>query len=206
MPNQDGTGPMGDGPRGRGLGPCAQGRAGRRRGGGQRGYMSGGGGLGAGFGPGRGGRQGWADGTGEMPIRPPQPSAVPPIQEDASQTALQQDKIAVSSQGPGLDDRVDPRFGRAAGFVIVDPQTMEFTYLDNLAARDMASGAGIQAAETVARSGARIVLTGQVGPKAQQVLSAADIQVVEDLGGLTVRKVVTRFRDDDAKTTDPVLG
>ena len=83
---------------------------------------------------------------------------------------------------------------------------MEFTYLDNLAARDMGSGAGIQAAETVARSGARIVLTGQVGPKAQQVLSAADIQVVEGLGGLTVREVVTRFRDDDAKTTDPVLG
>ena len=141
-----------------------------------------------------------------MLIRPPQPSPVPTDRDDPSQTALQQDKIAVSSQGPGLDDPVDPRFGRAAGFVIVDPQTMEFTYLDNLAARDMASGAGIQAAETVARSGARIVLTGQVGPKAQQVLSAADIQVVEDLGGLTVRKVVTRFRNGEAKTTDPVLG
>jgi len=196
MPRQDGTGPMGSGPRGRGLGPCAQGRGGRRRGGANpEEYMTNG-----------GGERGSVDGAGEMPVRAPQQSAEPLIREDPSRAPPQPDKIAVSSQGPGLDDRVDPRFGRAAGFVIVDPQTMEFTYLDNLAARDMASGAGIQAAETVARSGARIVLTGQVGPKAQQVLSAADIQVVEDLGGLTVRKVVTRFRNGEAKTTDPVLG
>jgi len=35
-------------------------------------------------------------------------------------------KIAVSSEGPTLDSPVDPRFGRAAGFVIIDPETMAF--------------------------------------------------------------------------------
>ena len=141
-----------------------------------------------------------------MPVRPPQPSAVLPIHDDALQATLQPDKIAVSSHGPGLDDLVDPRFGRAAGFVMVDPQTMEFTYLNNLAARDMGSGAGIQAAETVARAGARVVLTGSVGPKAMQVLAAANIRTVEDVGNLTVREVVTRFKNDEAKTTEPALG
>ena len=192
MPRLDGTGPTGDGPRGRGQGRYAQGRGGRRRGGtNQGGYMTGG-----------VGQRGWLDGVGEAPVRPPQSPTVPTVQDDAPQIAHRQNKIAVSSQGSGLDDRVDPRFGRAAGFVIVDPQTMEFTYLDNLAARDMGSGAGIQAAETVARSGARVILTGHVGPKAQQALSAADIQVVEGLGDLTVREVVTRFRNGDAKTAD----
>ena len=33
-------------------------------------------------------------------------------------------KVAVSSEGPGLDSQVDPRFGRAGGFVIVDMETM----------------------------------------------------------------------------------
>ena len=33
-------------------------------------------------------------------------------------------RIAISSAGPDLDGPVDPRFGRAAGFVIVDPDTM----------------------------------------------------------------------------------
>ena len=33
-------------------------------------------------------------------------------------------KVAVSSEGPGLESQVDPRFGRAGGFVIVDMDTM----------------------------------------------------------------------------------
>ena len=41
------------------------------------------------------------------------------------------EKIAVSSEGPDMDARVDPRFGRAAGFIIIDPDTMAFEYVDN---------------------------------------------------------------------------
>ncbi|MBU1611472.1 MAG: DUF134 domain-containing protein, partial [Proteobacteria bacterium] len=37
--------------------------------------------------------------------------------------------IAITSEGPGLESRVDPRFGRAAGFVIVNTETMETEYL-----------------------------------------------------------------------------
>ena len=29
-------------------------------------------------------------------------------------------KVVVSSQGPNMDSQVDPRFGRAKGFVVVD--------------------------------------------------------------------------------------
>ena len=34
-------------------------------------------------------------------------------------------KVAISSEGPGLESLVDPRFGRAGGFVIVDMDTMQ---------------------------------------------------------------------------------
>ena len=37
---------------------------------------------------------------------------------DAKENTMQ--KIAISSEGPTLDDLVDPRFGRAGGFVVVD--------------------------------------------------------------------------------------
>ncbi len=107
---------------------------------------------------------------------------------------LKMAKIAVSSEGPALEDRVDPRFGRAAGFVIVDPQTEGLQYLDNGASQTLARGAGIQAAELVANSGAKVVLTGYVGPKAFQALAAAGIQVGQDLGGLTVGQALERFR------------
>jgi predicted Fe-Mo cluster-binding NifX family protein len=103
-------------------------------------------------------------------------------------------KIAITSEGPTLDDQVDPRFGRAAGFLLLDLDTMETQYIDNGRSQVMAQGAGIQAAQTIARSGATWVLTGYVGPKAFQALTTAGIKVGQNLEGLTVRQAVERFK------------
>ena len=104
-------------------------------------------------------------------------------------------KIAITSEGPSLDDRVDPRFGRAAGFVIVDTETMEVvTYVDNGSSQAMAQGAGIQAAENVANAGAKVLLTGYVGPKAFEALQAAGIGIGQDVDGMTVREAAEKFK------------
>lgn len=103
------------------------------------------------------------------------------------------DKIAITSEGPTLDNALDPRFGRAAGFIVVNPQTFEFEYVDNGASQAMAQGAGIQAAETIAQSGAKVLLTGYVGPKAFMALDAAGIKVAQNLENMTVRQAVERF-------------
>jgi predicted Fe-Mo cluster-binding NifX family protein len=102
-------------------------------------------------------------------------------------------KIAISSEGPGLDEALDPRFGRAAGFIVVDPQTLDYHYLDNGSSQAMAQGAGIQAAEHVANSGAKFVLTGYVGPKAFKALEAAGIRIAQNLEQMTVREAITLF-------------
>ena len=91
------------------------------------------------------------------------------------------EKIAVSSEGPTLDDALDPRFGRAAGFIVVDPQTLEFQYVDNGASQARAQGAGIQAAEVIARIGVKALLTGYVGPKAFTALQSVGIKVGQNL-------------------------
>ena len=103
--------------------------------------------------------------------------------------------IAVSSEGPSLDDMVDPRFGRAAGFIIFDTETGAYEFLDNGSSQVRAQGAGIQAAENVANSGAGVVLTGYVGPKAFDALSAAGIKIVQDLDGITVKEAVRRYTE-----------
>lgn len=108
-------------------------------------------------------------------------------------------KIAVSSEGPGLDAPVDPRFGRAAGFVVVDPETLAHEYVDNSASQSMAQGAGIQAAELMSRLGVGVVLTGYVGPKAFQALTAAGIRVGQNLENVTVREAVERFKSGAVK-------
>lgn len=111
-------------------------------------------------------------------------------------------RIAVTSEGPGLDDPVDPRFGRAAGFVVVDLDTMETKYIDNGQSQIMAQGAGIQAAELIARAGVSCLLTGYVGPKAFQALTASGVKIVQNLEGLTVREAVERFKRGAVEVAD----
>jgi predicted DNA-binding protein (UPF0251 family)/predicted Fe-Mo cluster-binding NifX family protein len=111
-------------------------------------------------------------------------------------------KIAVSSYGPTLDDKVDPRFGRAGGFVVVDVNTKETQYIDNGASQVMSQGAGIQAAEIVARAEANVLLSGYVGPKAFQALSAAGIAIGQDCENLTVREAVDHFLDGKIPVAD----
>jgi predicted DNA-binding protein (UPF0251 family)/predicted Fe-Mo cluster-binding NifX family protein len=108
----------------------------------------------------------------------------------------QMNKIAISCEGPDLDDRVDPRFGRAAGFLVVDRDTMETEYIDNGSSQVMSQGAGIQAAQTVAATGAAIVLTGYVGPKAFRALEAAGIKVGQNLENMTARQALDQYLND----------
>ncbi len=111
-------------------------------------------------------------------------------------------KIAVSSYGPTLDDKVDPRFGRAGGFVVVDVNTKETQYIDNGGSQVMSHGAGIQAAEIVAKAGAEVLLSGYVGPKAFQALSAAGIAIGQNCDNLTIREAVDRFLDGEIPIAD----
>ena len=119
---------------------------------------------------------------------------VNPINVNKKNEESTMEKIAVSCGAPDLNDQVESRFGRAAGFMIVDPDTLEFEYLDNGASQAMGRGAGIQAAENVARSGAKVVLTGYVGPKAFQTLQAAGFRIVQNLENLTVREAIERYK------------
>ena len=101
-------------------------------------------------------------------------------------------KIAVTSKSNNLESKVDPRFGRCSYFLIVDTDTMSFEYLSNESA--MASGgAGIQAAQTVAKAGAEVVVTGNMGPNAFQTLSAAGIRVFTGANG-TVKEAVEKYK------------
>ncbi|PKN08286.1 MAG: dinitrogenase iron-molybdenum cofactor biosynthesis protein [Deltaproteobacteria bacterium HGW-Deltaproteobacteria-8] len=110
--------------------------------------------------------------------------------------------IAVTSESPGMESMVDPRFGRAAGFVVVDLATMEISYVDNGGSQAMAQGAGIQAAENVARAGAGVVLSGFVGPKAFQALAAGDIRVIQDVEGMTVGQAVDKYKRGELTIAD----
>jgi predicted Fe-Mo cluster-binding NifX family protein len=78
---------------------------------------------------------------------------------------------------------VDPRFGRAPRFLIVNTETMEVEVIENTQSLDLPQGAGIQAAQNVLTAKPDMVLTGNCGPKAFKVLQAAHVKVVVGVKG-----------------------
>jgi predicted Fe-Mo cluster-binding NifX family protein len=102
-------------------------------------------------------------------------------------------KIIVTSQGTNLDSAVDPRFGRARHFLLVDTETMQTTAHDNAQNLNAPQGAGIQAAQAVSNLGAGAIITGHVGPKAFTTLRAAGIAVYLGASG-TAREAIEQFR------------
>jgi len=114
-------------------------------------------------------------------------------------------KICVTSTANNLDAQIDPRFGRCSYLVIVDSETMQFEAVPNMAA-GATGGAGIQAAQTIASKGVKLLITGNVGPNAFQALSAAGIEIVTGAFG-TVRDAVEKFkRGELSKTGAPTVG
>jgi predicted Fe-Mo cluster-binding NifX family protein len=114
-------------------------------------------------------------------------------------------KICVSAVGNSLDAQLDPRFGRCPYFVILDSETMQFEAIPNIASGAM-GGAGIQAAQTIASRGVKVLITGNVGPNAFQALAAAGIKIVVGAFG-TVREVVEKYKRGELNETDaPTVG
>jgi predicted Fe-Mo cluster-binding NifX family protein len=109
-------------------------------------------------------------------------------------------KMCITSTGATLDASVDPRFGRCQYFVIVDPETMEFEAIPNYSI-GASSGAGIQAAQTVADKGVGVVITGNVGPNATQTLGAANIKIVTGASG-TVRDAIEQYKSGGLQQTE----
>ena len=86
---------------------------------------------------------------------------------------------------------MDERFGRCEYFIIVDSKTMTFNAVSNPSAA-APSGAGPSTAREIAKYGTEVLITGSVGPNAQQALDAAGIKVVAATQG-TVKEVVERY-------------
>ena len=102
-------------------------------------------------------------------------------------------KVAVTSQGSVLSSELDPRFGRARYFVVVDTDSGEFTAHDNGSNVQASQGAGVQAAQDVIDLGVEAVITGNVGPKAAAALQAGNVEVFKQTWG-TVRDAVEQFK------------
>ncbi|MFA5117410.1 MAG: NifB/NifX family molybdenum-iron cluster-binding protein [Candidatus Omnitrophota bacterium] len=114
-------------------------------------------------------------------------------------------KICITSEGKNPDSTVDPRFGRCRNFIFFDTDTGKFEAQENANAQ-FQGGAGIQSAQMVSSKDAKVVLTGNVGPNAFEILDKAGIQIYTNVSG-TVKEAVDTYKSGKLKMTErPSVG
>jgi predicted Fe-Mo cluster-binding NifX family protein len=111
-------------------------------------------------------------------------------------------KLALTTSGETLEAPLDPRFGRAPRFLVLETDTGAFEIVDNQAGVEAAHGAGVQAAERLARLGVRGLVTGHCGPKALSVLTRAGIGVY-NTDAKTVAQAIEAYRSGTLVAAEP---
>ncbi len=101
--------------------------------------------------------------------------------------------IAITAAAPDLDAKVDPRFGRAAHVLLVNPNTGKWKILEN-PGRHAGGGAGIKVAQLLNDHRVRTVISGRFGPKAQEALEKAGIAMVSCDGPCTAAEAVDQWK------------
>ncbi len=114
-------------------------------------------------------------------------------------------KICLSVSSPNLDSPVDPRFGRAPYFLITDEKG-EKTETINNPGMEAIGGAGITAAQAVASSGAEVVISGNLGPRAFDVLHSSGIKIFVGALGLSAREALAKYEQGELEEISQPTG
>jgi len=87
-------------------------------------------------------------------------------------------KIAISCQEEGIESIIDQRFGRSKYFLIVDIKDNKIVKTDSVLNQgaQQGHGAGIKAAEQIGELEVNVVITGDLGPNATNVLDKLEIK------------------------------
>lgn len=110
-------------------------------------------------------------------------------------------KIILSAASPSIDAPIDPRFGRGAYLIVVDPNTMEWTAHPNPGV-GASGGAGTLTAQFVAQQQVRTVVSGDFGPNAYATLQAAGVEMRLFGTSATVREAVERYKAGTLESID----
>ncbi len=102
-------------------------------------------------------------------------------------------KIMFTARGKGWDAQLDPKFGRAEGFLLYDNEQDQLTWHSNEENKNAAHGAGIQAGQLASDLKAEVVITGHVGPKADSTLKGSGIKVFPVETPCTIREAYEQY-------------
>lgn len=104
-------------------------------------------------------------------------------------------KIAISATGQTVDSMLDKRFGRCQYFVIQDTETGEVETVEN---KGLISegGAGIAASQQLIDEGVSVIITGNLGPNAFELIEKSGIDAYK-CEEMIIRDVLKKYGSDE---------
>jgi len=114
-------------------------------------------------------------------------------------------KIILTATSPSIDSKVDPRFGRGAFLIVVDPDTLEWQAHPNSGISAM-GGAGTLVAQFAANQKAEAVISGDFGPNAYNALQAAGIAMYLFGASITINEAIEHFKAEKLERVDAPTG
>ena len=108
-------------------------------------------------------------------------------------------KVALSSSGKDINSNLSEVFGRCPYFLIAEIENKEIKgieVVENIS-RSQAGGVGIAVAQMIVEKGASVVITGNVGPRALDVLKQFKVDIFNGSG--SVEENLQKFIDGKLK-------
>ncbi|MGB4659924.1 MAG: NifB/NifX family molybdenum-iron cluster-binding protein [Mobilitalea sp.] len=101
-------------------------------------------------------------------------------------------KIVISATGKAKESLLDKRFGRCEIFQIYDTESDSYEFAVNSGV-SASGGAGIKAAGQIIEANADVIITGNLGPNAYELIEKAGIKAYS-CDVLPVFKVIELFK------------
>ncbi|NOX71648.1 MAG: hypothetical protein GXO64_03030 [Candidatus Micrarchaeota archaeon] len=112
-------------------------------------------------------------------------------------------KIAITSGTDSIEGNVDQRFGRCKYFIVVDVENGEirkWEAIENIGA-SQSHGAGTQAAQQIGNAGPEVLITGNLGPNAANILGQLPLRIYQASGSIR-----DALRDFSSGKLKPITG
>lgn len=104
-------------------------------------------------------------------------------------------KIAISAEEKNIDSLIDVRFGRCEYFQIHDTNSKEVIVVEN-SGLTCSGGAGIVASQQLIDENVNVIITGNLGPNAFEIIEKAEVRAYK-CGKISVKSALKKFGDNE---------
>ncbi|MCM8710115.1 NifB/NifX family molybdenum-iron cluster-binding protein [Clostridium sp. SYSU_GA19001] len=106
-------------------------------------------------------------------------------------------KIAISATGKTSENLLDVRFGRCEYFQIHDTESKEIKIIEN-EGKNSSGGAGIAASNQLIDEKVDVIITGNLGPNAFEIIERAGIKAYK-CNNIPISSVIEQYNKGELK-------